>query len=170
MATDSTKTLMYLIFGFASGCFMFWQGFAVRNKKKLIENIPTSKTRSVAIGLTEVKGVAEVNQRTLESPFSKEPCVYYCYEVWQRVSSGKRSYWKTIAKGESNDVFYLQDETGKILIDPVGAETHLSVDNKYCIGMLNNKNVDVFMVAPKGPGALVRKMYEEGKGVPCLIA
>jgi len=32
------------------------------------------------------------------------------------------------------------------------------------------KNVDVFMVAPKGPGSLVRKMYEEGKGVPCLIA
>ena len=32
------------------------------------------------------------------------------------------------------------------------------------------KNIDVFMVAPKGPGALVRRMYEEGKGVPCLIA
>ncbi|MBF0494678.1 MAG: ketol-acid reductoisomerase [Candidatus Omnitrophica bacterium] len=32
------------------------------------------------------------------------------------------------------------------------------------------KNVDVFMVAPKGPGALVRQMYEDGKGVPCLIA
>jgi len=32
------------------------------------------------------------------------------------------------------------------------------------------KKVDVFMVAPKGPGALVRKMYEEGKGVPCLVA
>jgi len=31
-------------------------------------------------------------------------------------------------------------------------------------------NVDVFMVAPKGPGALVRRMYEEGKGVPCLVA
>ncbi|MCM8799199.1 MAG: ketol-acid reductoisomerase [Candidatus Omnitrophica bacterium] len=32
------------------------------------------------------------------------------------------------------------------------------------------KNIDVFMVAPKGPGALVRKMYEEGKGVPSLVA
>jgi ketol-acid reductoisomerase len=32
------------------------------------------------------------------------------------------------------------------------------------------KDVDVFMVAPKGPGALVRRMYEEGKGVPCLLA
>ncbi|MDP8292355.1 MAG: ketol-acid reductoisomerase [Candidatus Orphnella occulta] len=31
-------------------------------------------------------------------------------------------------------------------------------------------NVDVFMIAPKGPGALVRRMYEEGKGVPCLVA
>ncbi|MCG3176240.1 MAG: Ketol-acid reductoisomerase (NAD(+)) [Candidatus Omnitrophica bacterium] len=32
------------------------------------------------------------------------------------------------------------------------------------------KDVDVFMVAPKGPGSLVRRQYEEGKGVPCLIA
>ncbi|MGB9808352.1 MAG: ketol-acid reductoisomerase, partial [Thermosulfidibacteraceae bacterium] len=30
--------------------------------------------------------------------------------------------------------------------------------------------VDVFMVAPKGPGSLVRRMYVEGKGVPCLVA
>ncbi|MDD4910572.1 MAG: ketol-acid reductoisomerase [Candidatus Omnitrophica bacterium] len=32
------------------------------------------------------------------------------------------------------------------------------------------KDIDVFMVAPKGPGALVRRMYEEKKGVPSLIA
>ncbi len=31
-------------------------------------------------------------------------------------------------------------------------------------------NVDVFMVAPKGPGHLVRRVYQEGKGVPCLMA
>ncbi|MFA6448033.1 MAG: ketol-acid reductoisomerase [bacterium] len=31
-------------------------------------------------------------------------------------------------------------------------------------------DVDVTMVAPKGPGHLVRRMYEEGKGVPALIA
>lgn len=29
---------------------------------------------------------------------------------------------------------------------------------------------DVFMVAPKSPGHLVRRMYQEGKGVPALIA
>ncbi len=31
-------------------------------------------------------------------------------------------------------------------------------------------DVDVWMIAPKGPGSLVRRQYEEGKGVPCLVA
>jgi ketol-acid reductoisomerase len=31
-------------------------------------------------------------------------------------------------------------------------------------------DVDVFMVAPKGPGHTVRSQFEEGKGVPCLVA
>ena len=30
--------------------------------------------------------------------------------------------------------------------------------------------VDIFMVAPKGPGHLVRRTFTEGKGVPCLVA
>jgi len=32
------------------------------------------------------------------------------------------------------------------------------------------KDVDVFMVAPKSPGHLVRRLYEDGKGVPGLLA
>lgn len=31
------------------------------------------------------------------------------------------------------------------------------------------KNVDVFLIAPKGPGHTVRSQFLEGKGVPCLI-
>ncbi len=32
------------------------------------------------------------------------------------------------------------------------------------------EGVDVFMVAPKSPGHLARRVFEEGKGVPCLVA
>ena len=32
------------------------------------------------------------------------------------------------------------------------------------------KDVDVTMIAPKGPGHTVRSEYLEGKGVPCLVA
>lgn len=31
-------------------------------------------------------------------------------------------------------------------------------------------DVDVFMIAPKGPGHLVRRLYQDGKGVPALVA
>jgi ketol-acid reductoisomerase len=31
-------------------------------------------------------------------------------------------------------------------------------------------DLDVVLIAPKGPGDLVRRQYEQGRGVPCLIA
>lgn len=52
---------------------------------------------------------------------------------------------------------------GKALIFSHGFNIHFKQ-------ILPPKDVDVFMVAPKGPGALVRQMYEEKKGVPCLLA
>jgi ketol-acid reductoisomerase len=33
-----------------------------------------------------------------------------------------------------------------------------------------NPDVDVLLVAPKGPGHLVRRQYQDGRGIPCLIA
>lgn len=35
--------------------------------------------------------------------------------------------------------------------------------------ILPPEDVNVFMIAPKGPGHTVRSQYEEGKGVPCLV-
>lgn len=32
------------------------------------------------------------------------------------------------------------------------------------------ESIDVYMVAPKGPGDLVREQFEQGQGVPCLVA
>jgi len=54
-------------------------------------------------------------------------------------------------------------KTGKALLFSHGFNIHFGQ-------IVPPKNVDVIMVAPKGPGALVRRMYEEKKGVPCLIA
>ncbi len=52
---------------------------------------------------------------------------------------------------------------GKALVFSHGFNIHFSQ-------IVPPKTIDVFMVAPKGPGSLVRRMYEEGKGVPCLVA
>jgi ketol-acid reductoisomerase len=53
--------------------------------------------------------------------------------------------------------------TGKCLMFSHGFNIHFGQ-------IVPPPDVDVIMVAPKGPGALVRRMYEEGKGVPALIA
>ncbi len=52
---------------------------------------------------------------------------------------------------------------GKALVFSHGFNIHFKE-------ILPPKEIDVFMVAPKGPGALVRQQYQEGKGVPCLVA
>jgi len=36
--------------------------------------------------------------------------------------------------------------------------------------ILPSPDVDVLLVAPKGPGHLVRRQYQDGRGIPCLIA
>lgn len=36
--------------------------------------------------------------------------------------------------------------------------------------IVTSSDVNVFMVAPKGPGHTVRSQFQEGKGVPCLVA
>lgn len=42
--------------------------------------------------------------------------------------------------------------------------------NIHFDGIVPPKNVDVFMVAPKGPGHLVRRVFTQESGVPCLFA
>ncbi|MBF7084551.1 ketol-acid reductoisomerase [Desulfallas sp. Bu1-1] len=54
-------------------------------------------------------------------------------------------------------------DEGKVLMFSHGFNIHFSQ-------IVPPGNVDVLMVAPKSPGHLVRRMYEEGKGVPALIA
>ena len=42
--------------------------------------------------------------------------------------------------------------------------------NIHCKQLKPRKDLDVVLIAPKGPGDLVRRQYQQGRGVPCLIA
>jgi ketol-acid reductoisomerase len=54
-------------------------------------------------------------------------------------------------------------KAGKALVFSHGFNIHFKT-------IVPPKDVDVFMIAPKGPGSRVRDLYTEGKGVPALIA
>lgn len=94
---------------------LLWGGFHFLRLKRRVENTPTSKTRSLAMGLVEVHGRAR-RKYALVSPMSQLPCVYYRL---RRYRKDRNNHWKLSSCKESDHVpFYLEDETGRVIVDP----------------------------------------------------
>jgi hypothetical protein len=107
--------------------YLFYRGFILLNRKRLIENTPASKIRSASMGLVEVSGLA-VGPRTMPAPITALPCFYYHTTVWQLKQSGRRNEWEKIADESLHLPFFIDDNTGKVLIDPTGAEMDIHRD------------------------------------------
>jgi Zn-finger nucleic acid-binding protein len=120
---------LYLVAGTLGGFWLFADGWGLRRRKRLIESIPTSTIRSLALGLVEISGQAQPEDRLLSSPFRGLSCVFYSYAVEERVGSGKRARWETIAKGTSEQPFFVRDTTGRVLVVPFGAELMLQEEH-----------------------------------------
>ncbi|MFC1527856.1 GIDE domain-containing protein [Candidatus Neomarinimicrobiota bacterium] len=111
------------ISGFIVGVVLFIAGLKWFGYKRLIENIPTSKIRSIAMGLVEIFGrVVPIEKNVLNSPFSNTECVYYKYTVERWVKRNDRHYWQVVNSGKTSLPFILKDNTGSVLINPIGAD------------------------------------------------
>jgi hypothetical protein len=115
----------------------------------LIDNLPTSKTQGVFIGLVELKGTVQCEQ-PLTSYLAGAPCVYYSFDIeerWSRtvteeVSDGKggtrtvtrtESGWTSVASQTEMTPFYVVDDTGSLLVRPEGARIEaLGVFERTC--------------------------------------
>jgi hypothetical protein len=150
--TDDIRGLAYVIIGFFAGLFFFVKGLLWFKRKRLIEDIPTSKVRSIAMGLVEIYGEAiTFNNNIFKSPFAKKDCVHYKATVEKLVSSGKSSHWEIIRTEEKGDYFYLQDDTGKVLVTTRGADTDTPVDFEFQTGTFKNipPSISEYVVANK---------------------
>ncbi len=111
-------------------------------------------------------------------------------EVIVGLRKGGRSYEKAKKDGfnvlspsevakRADVIMFLVPDTVQPSLYREAVEEHLSPEKTLAFAhgfnihfkqIVPPKEVDVFMVAPKGPGHLLRWMYEEGKGVPALLA
>ncbi len=106
-------------------------------RQRLLADLPTSKVQGVFIGLVELKGTAE-SEAPLISHLAGRRCVDYEWKIeehWRRTttttttdSKGRRTTttqtttgWETVARGGDAQSFYLQDDTGALLVHPRGA-------------------------------------------------
>ncbi len=108
--------------------FLIRYGFRQLRKKNMVENVPSSPIRSVAMGLAEVQGRSPA-KATLSAPLSGAACHYFRYlvEEERHRSKGGRE-WVTVDRGESNVPFHVEDPTGRILVNPPGADILLKRD------------------------------------------
>jgi len=98
-------------------------GFRFAKIKRLIENIPTSKTKGVTYGLAEIKGrIQPIDDVTLNAPLTGTACVWYRYLVKEKQRTGKSSNWVTISDDTNHIYFMCEDREGQLKIDPSKAE------------------------------------------------
>jgi len=131
----------------ALGCLI--GAFRALRRKRLIDDVPTSKAQSVFIGLAELKGTAE-SEMPLTSYLAEHLCVYYDWQIdehWSRTvhetytdakghtqtRTRTESGWTEIDGSSQALPFYLKDDTGVVRIIPEGAAIHsMTVFNETC--------------------------------------
>ena len=115
------------VIGAFAGVYLFYCGFHLLQRKRLILNTPASKIRSAAMGLVEINGLA-AGPYTMIAPITGAPCYYYRTTAWQSQQQGKNSKWVRVADESLHLPFFLDDNTGRVLVDPQGAEMDIHRD------------------------------------------
>lgn len=127
MTPNESQTLLFISIGLVLGPILFFAGLRWLSHKRLIENIPTSKIRSIAMGLVEITGkVIPIGNNLMKSPFANEDCVYYKYTVEKWVKTKDSHYWRVVKSGKSETPFLINDNTGSVLVDSSGANVEVT--------------------------------------------
>ncbi len=107
-----------------AGVILFIVGFVKYRKFRLLADTPRVPIRSVAMGLSHVAGTS-VGGQPLTSPLTQVPCYYFEVTVEKKVKKDNQETWERTHHEKAEVPFYIQDETGTILVNPQNAEYNL---------------------------------------------
>ncbi len=110
--------------GLGAGVGVFASGFRNYRKLRLIQNTPRISVRAVPMGLVHVHGKV-TGSNILASPVTGTPCYYYKVHLERWKEQGKNQGWQTVQTATDRRTFYVDDGTGKVLINPQSAEYDL---------------------------------------------
>ncbi|MFQ3230704.1 LemA family protein [Reinekea sp.] len=99
---------------------LIWAALVAIRFKRLVEFIPTSKTTGLTYGIAELFGIVQTNTEApvLRSQLNQKDCVAYRYSIEERRGSGKNQKWVEIESGDESVNFWLEDNLGRVSINP----------------------------------------------------
>jgi len=156
--SDGFWFMLVALGGAVGGVALFLQGFRMLQYKRLILNTPFSKIRSASIGLVEVSGMP-TGPQMISSAITGEPCFYYRALAWQWDDSGKDKKWQQVLDESLSVPFFLEDSTGRVLVNPQGAE--LDVHRSFS---------DEIQTSRFGQGSLIPEHIRKFAAVRGLLA
>ena len=107
------------------GPILYLWGWRSLRRRWMISGMPTSKARSVAMGLAELKGRAKpMVPPARPSPVRAVPCVWSRVVVKEHKKQGKEERTRTLIDREVREPFILEDDTGRVSVLPAGADIH----------------------------------------------
>jgi len=124
MSSHSANLEVAIVVGFGAGLFWFIKGFRVYREYRVLADTPEIPIRSMAMGLVEIHGKAKGPQTVL-SPVTHTPCFFYKVDIERWVRDKDGGHWSHAATDAEGVRFYLEDATGKVLVDAHGAEYDL---------------------------------------------
>lgn len=113
-----------LLLGIGAGIYLFFKGFRTFREYKVVSDTPRIPIRSMAMGLVNIRGKAQ-SEQLIPSPVTHTPCCFYKVVIERWHSGSDDSGWKHYRTDLDGTKFYLQDATGKVLIDSYSAEYDL---------------------------------------------
>lgn len=105
-----------------AGAYFVFRGLRLLARKHW-QNAPASRIATALPGLVEVNGIA-TGPNTISAPITGQPCYLYRATVWQQRKAASHK-WEKIAEETLHVPFFLDDSTGQLLIEPLGADLDL---------------------------------------------
>ena len=120
-------THLFFLFFFLVGGFLFWLGFRKYREYRLLEDTPRAPVRSIPMGLVHLHGKS-TGEQAVTSPLTRTPCYYYkaWVELWTTKGKDDNMDWETIRTEADARVFYLDDGTGKVMVNPYKADFNVT--------------------------------------------
>ena len=107
-------------FGFLCGIYIFGQGMFLLRRRRREEIGEDCPIRNAKPGLLRVSGSTE-GDPTLKAPVSGKACFYYRTTVLRQEDPEADDSWETVAEETKAQRFELNDDTGRLLVEPTGA-------------------------------------------------